>query len=197
VALNPLALFDLATLKTWCKVTTQDPPTAADTDVLTLLEVIGNGASEYCEARIGQRFKKRTSTVTRDGDGRSKLLRLPRPIVSVASLTIDDQVIGASEYALDRQNGKITLRARAFSVGLQNVSVTLDAGYDFAVAADAAQVADVVAAALDLAKSHYDEWTTGAIAASSISIGPASVMIRPGLNPRIEKFLDGKKDVRG
>jgi hypothetical protein len=37
--------------------------------------------------------------------------------------------------------------------GLQNIEVVLSAGYDFSNASQAAEVADIVAAALDLAKS--------------------------------------------
>lgn len=196
MALDPLALFDLATLKSHCKVTTADPATAQDTEAITALERIGAGASEYCENRIGERIQVRNYTVVRDGDGRATLLRLPRPIRSVTSITIDDVALASTEYVFNAAAGTITLRSRRFTKGLQNVEVVLSAGYDFADASQAAQVADIVAAALDLAKSHWDEWNAGAIALSSITLGPATAIIKPGLNPRIEKFLDGKRDVR-
>ena len=57
--------------------------------------------------------------------------RLPRPIRSVTSLTIDGLLVAASDYAIDAERGKITLRSRTFSDGLQNVEVQLSAGYDF------------------------------------------------------------------
>ena len=184
--MDDLALFTLSQLKLWLKI--PDADTTQD-DVLNLL---GQGASDYCEDRIGEQFLTRTYTVTRDGKGTSRLLRLPRPIQSVTSLTIDGVLIDPSQYVVDPDAGKITLLCGQFTCGAGNVVAVLVAGYD------AGKVpGNVVAAALDLAKSHYEEWTNGAISVSSISIGPASTVIRPGLNPRIEKFLDARGDTRG
>jgi len=186
MAMKPLAIFDLPLFKAWLKV--PDGDTSQD----TVLERIGNAASEYCEERSGWLFKKRTHTLTRDGDDRPVLLRLHRPIISVTSLTIDGVALAASEYVADGTHGKITLKTRVFPRGVGNVVVVYEAGYD-----DADLPGQVVAAALDLAKAHYEEWMNGAISLSSISIGTANAIIKPGLNPRIEAFLDSLKDVRG
>lgn len=183
--MNDLALFSLEQLKTWLK-------TPGDTSQDAVLEILGQGASDYCEARIGTQFKSRPYTITRNGDNRSKLLRLPRPILSVTSVTVDGVLLDPTTYGVDPDKGLIQLTTTVFTLGVRNVVVGLVAGY-----ATADLPGHVVAAALDLAKAHHEEWTNGAISLSSISIGPASAIIKPGLNPRIEKFLDAQKDVRG
>jgi hypothetical protein len=183
--MTELALFSLSALKTFLKLKGTDD---AQDDVLA---TIGQAASDYCESRIGERFKARDYTIVRDGDDRDKLLRLPRSIVSVASLTIDGIAIASTDYVIYVDDGKIRLKQRRFTAGVGNVSVVLTAGY-----ADDALPGHIVAAALDLAKSHYEEWMNGAISLSSINIGSVNAIIRPGLNPRVEKYLDSMRDVR-
>src|SRR5213075_2833011 len=118
-------------------------------------------------------WKSRAQTITRSGDDRRLLLRLPRPITAVASLTIDGVAIAAIDYFIHADAGKIELRTRSFSVGIGNVVVTLTAGYTVVPG-------HIVAAALDLAKAHYDEWQNGAVSLSQITVGPATAIIRPG-----------------
>jgi hypothetical protein len=183
MAMDPLAIFDLAALKAYCKVTSSEQD--------TVLELIGNAASAYCEARTGWVFKRRSITERRHGDDTHRLLRLQAPLLSVTSLTIDGVALAPSEYVA-LASGKVLLTARSFSPGIANVTIVYDAGYDNV----ATGRADVYLAALDLAKSAYDEWQNGAVSIASISVGPATAMIRPGLNPRIEKFLDAIRDVR-
>ncbi len=184
MALDPLALFDLATLKAHCKITeaTQDDE----------LVILGNAASAFAEQVTGQAWKVRDYTIVRNGDGRKTLLRLPRPIVSVTSFTADDVAYAASDYVIFADAGKITLKSKTLPDGVGNIVLALSAGY----AIDHPKFRAVAAAALDLAKSHYDEWQAGAISISSISVGPATAMIRPGLNPRITKYLESMRDVR-
>jgi hypothetical protein len=187
VAMDSLALFTLADLKLHCKLGAEESGNDAQ------LVVLGNAASAYCEERVGERFRIRDYTLVRNGDGRSLLLRLPRPIAAVTSLTIDDVAIDAADYVVFADSGKVQLKGRTFTPGVGNVAIVLSAGY----AETAPRFRQVRAAALDLAKSHYDEWSANAISISSISMGPASTVIRPGLNPRIEKYLDSIRDVRG
>lgn len=186
MAMDALALFDLDALKSHCKID------LADTSRDTVLERIGNAASGYCEERVGEKFKVRTYTLLRNGDGSAKLLRLPRPIVSVTSVTLDDVALAASDYVVFAAAGKIQLKTRVFTDGVGNVAVVMNAGY----AVDHPRFRQVAAAALDLAKSHYDEWDANALSLSSVSIGSASTVIKPGLNPRVEKYLDSLRDVR-
>ena len=129
----------------------------------------------------------------RSGDGSTKLLRLPRPIVSVTSLSIDEVALAASDYVIFAESGKIQLKTKVFSIGVGNVALAMDAGY----AANHPRFRQVAAAALDLAKAHYEEWGVNAVSFSSVAIGSQSVIIKPGLNPRIEKYLDSLRDVRG
>jgi hypothetical protein len=185
MSLDGLAVFTLEDFKGLLRIPEQE-----ETDD-TALTLIGNGVSAYVDARTGTKWKKRTYTITRDGDGRSTLLRLPRPIASVASLTVDGTpLVQGQDFWVYGDSGKIALQGRTFPCGFQNVVVTLDAGYDVVPY-------DIVEAALELAKSAYDELKTGAVSLSSISIGSVNAILKPGLNPRIEKFLDAHRDLRG
>lgn len=186
MGMDSLALFDLVTLKRHLKL--DETETSRDAE----LEVLGHAASAYCEDRVGERFKVRSYSLVRNGDGTSKLLRLPRPIVAITSLTIDDVAVESSDYVVFADAGKLQLKTKVFGCGVGNVVLALDAGYP----ANHPRFRQVLAAALDLAKSHYDEWDANAIAASSVSIGPQAMVIKPGLNPRIEKYLDALRDVR-
>jgi uncharacterized phiE125 gp8 family phage protein len=185
MAMIATAIFSLADLKTFCRIT--------DGSQDATLEAIANGVTGYCEARTSRIFKQRTVAESRNGDGTALLLRLPRPIVSVTSLTIDGAAVSSTEYVVFADRGKLQLKTRTFPPGVGNVQIVIEAGY----ADPKTEIPQVFAAALDLAKSHYDEWQNGAISLSSISIGPASTVVRPGLNPRVEKYLDSIADVRG
>jgi hypothetical protein len=189
-ALDTLALFDLATLKEHCKAT--DPVDVVSENTLVR---IGNGASAYCEERTSRIFKQRTLNLVASGNGKRTLLMLKRPIISIASLTIDGVAVDPSEYVIWSEKGTIELKTRTFTVGIGNIALTYDAGY--ATSSTDPQLRQVTVAALDLAKAHWDEFSAGAMSLSSITVGPASAIIKPGLNPRIEKYLDSIADVRG
>lgn len=179
------ALFTLEEFKTWLK--------AGDGVDELRLDLAGDAASAFCESRTGRVFRQRAKTFIRNGDNTSKLLRLFYPIVSVQSLLIDGVEVPADDYVIFAEAGKIELKSRIFPRGVGNVGGTYTAG----LAPTDPEFLQVRAAAMDLAKAHYEELTNGTISVSSINVGPISTVIRPGLNPRIEKYLDSIRDVRG
>lgn len=183
--LDPLAIFALADIHNYLNIpigTTSDDP---------VFIVIGNGVSAYVERRTNTLWKARDYVLTKDGDGRDKLLRLPRPINSVASLTVSGIVfVENTDFFVYTDDGTIKLACgREFCRGRQNVVLDFNAGYT-----DVPY--DIVQAGLELFKSCYDELKTGAVSMSQITIGTVHAMLKPGLNPRIEKYLDAERDIR-
>jgi hypothetical protein len=184
--LNPNAFITLPQIKAWFV------PAVADASLDTVLERVINGVCSYVERRTGRIWKAQTLSIVRSGDGTNKLLRLERPINSVTSLTIDGVALAPSEFWADSDKGRIVLKARTFTPGIGNVALTYEAGYADVDAGAGA----IFTAALDLVKSHADELQNGTISVASIVQGPVSTTIRPGFNPRIDKFLDSLRDVR-
>lgn len=187
MALTPAAFLTVSQLKQW------HVPAIPDDQLDPVLERIINGVCGYVEARTGRVWQARSLSIVRSGDGRPQLLRLERPINSVTSLTIDDVAIAPASYWAHSDRGRLVLKTGVFAAGIGNVALTYNAGYT-----DVEQGAgQIFAAALDLAKAHLDELQNGTISLQSISIGPVNAFVRPGLHPRIEKYLDSLKDVRG
>lgn len=184
--LDPLAVFALADIHTYLNI-----PTGVTTDDQVFIQ-IGNGVSAYIEQRTNTLWKARDYVLTTDGDGRDKLLRLPRPINSVASLTVSGSaLVENTDFFVYSDDGTIKLAwGREFCRGRQNVVLDFNAGYT-------AVPYDIVQAALELFKSCYDELKSGAVSLSSIDIGSVHAILKPGLNPRIEKYLDAQRDLRG
>lgn len=184
--LDPLAIFALADIHTLLNI-----PTGVTTDDQAFI-LIGNGVSAYVEQRTNTLWKARSYTITRDGDGRDSLLRLPRPIVSVTSLTVGGNLLTeGTDFFTYSDIGKIRLACgRAFCWGIQNVVLVLQAGFTTVPY-------DIFQAGLELFKSCYDELKSGAVSLSSISIGTVHAILKPGINPRIEKYLDAQRDIRG
>ena len=191
VDVRPTTLFSLGTLKAWLKVELNDQDAA--------LARIADRASELIERETGVYFVTRTvSAETYNGDG-SRVLRLRRyPVTSITTLTIKDTqdgtptMLASGDFDLDKERGIIRLRSPAvpavFTALFQNVAVTYVPG--FGAQDDAALPADIYAAGLDLAKMIWDEKQVGAIAASSMSIGPGNVSIKPDLPMHIKNTID-------
>jgi hypothetical protein len=160
----------------------------------TILSAIGDGVSEWIEREAGGRvFKARSVSEVQRGIGKAKIFLKRIPVISVDSLVDNGSAIMASDYVVaDPQLGMIELlNGRAFSVGAGRVRVTYTAGY----AADAIP-ADATLLCLELVKAAHAELTSGAITFSSVSAGPANIVVRQGMNPRHQRMLAGLKDTR-
>ena len=190
LATRTTSLCSLAALKAWLA---QGGLSSALDDAR--LVPACDAASEELERQTGCVFVTRTVTETRNGDNRSVLKLRARPPVAVTSLTIGGSVVPASSYSLDPDLGLLWLTTGAFPAGFGNVVVVYTAGYG---AQDAATLpADVVRACLDLSKAIYDELTTGAIAATSVTAGNQTFVLKAGpWPPSVERVIQSWKDVR-
>jgi len=123
-------LVRIERVKTYLDLANTD--TASDVLLQDLIARIGAWAERYCD----RTFAKATYTEQRDGDGTDTLLVRQWPFLSVASL-YDDPLrvfgaatqIAAADFAIYANQGMIRLDGRVFSVGIQNVKVTYEAGY--------------------------------------------------------------------
>ena len=190
MAVKTTTLFSLAKLKGWLQVEKAD----RDAD----LEAIADWATDIFERETRVLFVKRTVSEVYDGLGSNRLLLNHYPIQSVTTLTVKEtqegtaKTITSADYDLNLEEGVIRLRSTAdpptFPKLFQNVTVAYPAGYG---GQDGTTLpGDIFAGALDLAKLKWDELQSGAISASSISIGPGSLLIKPDLPIHIRRTLD-------
>lgn len=164
----------------------------AQSDQDALITLVGDRVCADIERETGRTFKKRaTVTDVLDGSGTRAVALSRVPVLSVASLTIDTTLIDSTLYTVEKSVGLVRLKASTFARALGNVTVVYSAGYE-----DADLPADAIGVALDVARYVYDRASTGAIAASSLSIGGSNISIVPGL-PRdlrnaIERLRSGR-----
>jgi hypothetical protein len=175
-------LFSLETLKAWIKVTgiddREDPR----------LVIAGDGATAEIETELDVLFVKRSVVETRSGDGKSTLVLQNAPVVSIDSFTVDGSAVAASAYALDADTGIIAMTS-AFNVGVKNVVIGYTCGYD--VQDGDGLPSDIYRAGLDLAKAIYDELASGAIAATSVSLGASTMVIKTAKRPpSVQRVID-------
>ena len=92
-----------------------------------------NDVSDDCEGFCNRKFLKRTYTDEKyDGDNTQTLLLRQRPIVSIASLVLEENAdaLTVDEYYIYAAQGKIVLDAKLFPMKRQEIGITYDAGYN-------------------------------------------------------------------
>ena len=125
-----MAAGDLTTLdnvKAWFA-----PPLTTTGDDALLARLV-TAASQFIQAWLGRTIAETAFTETRNGLGGTRLFLRNRPVVSVASVTVDGVAIaaatgpGQSGYLFD--DSSVYLAGYAFSRGQQNITVAYTAGY--------------------------------------------------------------------
>jgi len=170
MALSDTCLFaSLDEVKPYLRLT----PVDIERDVV-LAQIVEQVSGEI-ERKTGRVFRQRTVTEVRDGHGRATLVLRAWPVISLTTFTIDDAAVTADAYVLEAALGTVTLTSSVFAAGVGNVGLTYTAGYS-----DAARPPAVLGLALDMIKLKWDEWLAGATAATSIALGAASMVIKPG-----------------
>lgn len=156
---------------------------------------VADGVSERVESYCARAFVTRTFDEFHNGSGTRQLLLRRYPVVTIASLTVKDSptstptsLVQGTDYDIERTTGRIWMRARNLTKGFQNIEAGYDAGYG--VKGDLALPQDIVQATLDYIKLVWTETTTNAISATSISVGPSSFVLKPGLPWGIKQALD-------
>jgi hypothetical protein len=151
--------------------------------------VMADDATAEIERELDLYFVTRTVTETFSGDGKTARALSNSPVGAITTFTIDGSAVAAANYVLDADTGIITFTSGGFSSGIKNVVVTYTAGYD--VQDGAALPSDIVRAALDLGKAIHDELVANAIAASTVSLGPSTMVIKPSAYPAsVKRVLD-------
>lgn len=169
----------MADLITTAELTAAVPSLATRSDLAALVSAASQAVERYC----GRTFERATLTETHDGRNRSRLWLRRRPIVSVASVTIngtaldnttsDAWVFHPATGELRRGNGHEAEQFAAwFPWGLQNIVVTYTGGYN-------PIPADVKHATILWARHLADAAQTGGMIASE-SIGDYSYSLGPG-----------------
>lgn len=154
------------------------------------LALLADAASARIEAYTGRVFAARTRTDAFRGTGQPSVRLVGRPLLSVTAVTVGGVAVSAGAWEIEAEAGRLTLTGGVFDRGAL-CTVTYRAGYE---AAD--RPADVVEACLQLTKYLWDERETGATFASSVSIGPQSISVRPGLPDPLRDALRAWVDTR-
>jgi hypothetical protein len=152
--------------------------------------------SARIEQQTSRVFVTRSGIVeTWSGDGRRTHWLQRRPVVSLDSLVVDTQtLVPTTNYYVDLASGRLDLTGGVFGFGVANCVVSYSAGWG---AQDSVALpGDVYQAGLDYVKAVYDERVSGAIAASSVSLGPTAMLIKPGLPYGIKSVIDSWREVR-
>lgn len=151
-----------------------------------------DAACAEIERLAGIYFVLRSVTEYRDGGNATQLALRQTPIGAITSLTDTGSglVFSASQYILERDTGVITLTdGSGFTAGQRNIVAVYTSGFD--VQDGAALPSEAVRAVVDLAKAINDELVAGAIAASSISLGPSAMVIKPSQYPQsVKRVID-------
>lgn len=124
---------------------------SGDTKYDQLLTRLISAASRQIESYCGRFFDVRTYSETCDGNASDILFLANTPLVSVASLSIDNEIIVSEQYKV--YDDYVRLTDRLFTPGEQNVSVQYSAGlYD---AANETPPADLEDACIQLIAFKY------------------------------------------
>lgn len=194
-ATAPTTLFTLESFKAWLRVQGIDP---SQDDRLV---IAADSASAELERETGRYFVKRVVTDTFDGDNKPKHALKFRPVVSpLTAFTMDGNPVDPSQYVVNTDTGIVTFLATSpwfagFNLGIQNIVITYTAGFDLQDGPNLP--GDIYRAALDQAKAIYDELTTGAIAATSVTLGGATMVVKAAKRPpSVQRVIDKWQDVR-
>ena len=183
-------LWTLAVLRTYVGITS-----GSDLTQDANLEFIANGVTDLIEKMHGRPYVTRAITEVRSGDGRKWLFVDKRPMTVLSTLTIKrapsdttpESITISTGTETDLKRGGIRLIDSVFTKGVGNVTIGYSAGVGAQGAATLPQ--DVYQAGLDLVKAIYDEKVTGVQAASSVSVGSATFLIKPEYPKHVKDML--------
>ena len=183
-------LWAIATVRTWMGITDGD---VSQDDVLAQL---ADEASELIERHTKRKFVTRTITEIRDGDGGKYLYLHEYPVVTFTSLTVlrsptdaTPETVATTSYVVAKDRGVVYLHSDSLTVGTGNVTATFTCGYG--AQDNTALPQDIVGVGKEIVKLLHVEKTTGAVAASSISVGNQTFVLRPDWPKHIKQTLDG------
>jgi hypothetical protein len=180
-------LCSLESLKAWLNFPGIPANDATNPDAR--LVMAADGATAEIEQQTGQIFVLRTLTATLNGTGKCQMQLPWTPgrvsagpfTITISALTINGALVPSTSYTVDPRTGILYFTSGGMSCGIQNVVVTALVGYD--LQDGPGLPADVYRAAVDLAKAIYDELVSGTIIATSVSLGPSTLVVKPADYP--------------
>jgi hypothetical protein len=125
---------------------------ADDTEFDSLLSRLIEASSRQIEAYCRRAFDIQSYSETYDGNASDILFLKQAPIVSVASLSVDDQAVAGEDFKV--YDDYVRLLSRLFTPGTLNVSVVYTAGFYDAQAES--PPADIENACIQLAAFKYN-----------------------------------------
>jgi gp6-like head-tail connector protein len=183
-------LFTIAEVKTWLTVT----DASDDARLIQIADAVSERIDAYCR----RTFVTRTGVVElHDGNHKNTLFARNFPIIQVGGLTVlqspsdttPSTYVSGTDFDTDKRTGRIRLRLNTFTRGFQNVTLTYDHGFDRKDGPALPQ--DVYQAGLDYCKLVYSELSANAIAATTISAGNSTFVLKPAMPWGIKQVLDG------
>jgi hypothetical protein len=151
-----------------------------------LLTRIADSVSLTFERETRRRYVIRPFTEHLNGRDSRELYLTEYPVTALTLLRVyrysgqatpDTLTLGAGYHRLVSDQGLVLLAQDTFTRGRANVEATYSAGY-FAKDSGGGDAAQIYTAALDLCQLLWQEQSTGAMAASQVTIGPMGFPIK-------------------
>jgi len=154
---------------------------------------LADAASAEFETETNVPLVQRTIVERFSGTGKRQVALAQPPIAAIASVVIDGVTADPTGYVVDPVTGVLSFtNGLTFASGIKNCVVTYTGGYD--VQDGPALPADAVRAVLDLGKAMHDELVSNAIAATTVSLGPSSMVIKAAKRPpSVQRVFDAYK----
>lgn len=185
-----IAPWSLSTIKGYLNLPTSEQD--------TLIVMVANRTAAEFERYTGRQFVARAVTETWLGDeARAHMLKVA-PVTAFASLTEDGQTVDPASYVVDLAMGVARrIDGAVFMEDFEYVA-SYTAGYGTKDSQESfGDAMDVYEAGLEHIKAILDEKRTGAQAATTVSVGPMSMILKTGKGYHIRDVLDRLRDCRG
>ena len=191
---KPTTLVSLEVFKAWMAL----PGLDATADLR--LRIAADGATGSIETYTAAIFVQRAVSAVLDGTGKWAMALPWHPIVALTTFTIDGLAVDPTTYVLDPATGIVrftsgiggsvfTFGTGGFSLGTQNVVVSATVGYD--VQDGPLLPSEIYLAGLNLAKATYDELASNTIIATTVSLGPSTLVVKAaGWPPTVKRDVD-------
>lgn len=178
----------------WSTATAKAYVGASDTSQDLLITQIADAVSERFENETNRIFVTRALSEIHDGIGHRSLWLRRYPVQSLVSLAAVQRLgdtpvtyVYQTDYDVNLITGELRMRTQWLPRGWQNVTVTYTAGFG---AQDAATLpADLYQAGLDWIKALYSKKTTGAVAATSLTLGNSTMIVREDMPKPMKDLL--------
>lgn len=183
-------MWSIATIKEYLSI----PLSETDRDIL-LVQIANRVTAEF-ERRTSRLFVIRTGLTEQWlGSGATARFLRHAPLTAVASIVVDGVTLTEGvDYLVNLSLGMVSLKSGTFGAGTDCLA-TFSAGFG---AKDDPETlpTDIYEAGLEQVKAIFDERRSSAISATSVSIGPASLVVKPGMAYNIRNVLESLRDMR-